>query len=192
MSFEFSIVPASKKQVNINLVVKDELEESFSGQILSWALTYGRYIIIITQIVVLSVFFLRFKLDRDHTDLKEAVSQKQALVESIADLETDIRRIQGRLTHINQITTQQSALPKVLLFLQNNSPVNMVYSNINLTSEKINFSATAENLRSFNFLLRQLQQDKKFSEVTLEDIARQGSGRIEFKITARINIKEFI
>lgn len=185
-------MPAAKKQVNINLVVKDELGESFSGQILSWALTYGRYIIIITQIVVLSVFFLRFKLDRDHTDLKEAVSQKQALVESITDLETDIRRIQGRLAHINQITTQQSALPKVLLFLQNNSPINMVYSNINLTSEKINFSATAENLRSFNFLLRRLQQDKKFSEVTLEDIARQGSGRIEFKITAKINIKEFI
>ncbi len=185
-------MPAAKKQVNINLVVKDELEESFSGQILSWALTYGRYIIIITQIIVLSVFFLRFKLDRDHTDLKEAVSQKQALVESIADLETDIRRIQGKLSHIKQVTSQQTALPKVLLFLQNNSPVNMIYSTINLSSDKISFSATAQNLRSFNFLLRQLQQDKKFSEVTLEDIARLANGRIEFKVAAKINIKEFI
>lgn len=185
-------MPAAKKQVNINLVVRDELEESFSGQILSWALTYGRYIIIITQIIVLSVFFLRFKLDRDNTDLKEAVSQKQALVESISDLENDIRRTQGRLTNIKQITSQQSAMPKVLRFLQDYSPQSIVYSTLTISSEKISFGATAENLRSFNFLLRQLQRDKKFSEVTLEDIVRQPNGRIEFKIAAKINIKEFI
>jgi len=79
-------VPADKRKININLIVKEDLGEALSSQILSWALTYGRYIIIITQIVVLSVFFLRFKLDRDHTDLKEAVTQKQALLESISDL----------------------------------------------------------------------------------------------------------
>ena len=79
-------MPADKRKININLIVKEDLGEALSSQILSWALTYGRYIIIITQIVVLSVFFLRFKLDRDHTDLKEAVTQKQALLESISDL----------------------------------------------------------------------------------------------------------
>lgn len=184
-------MPASKKQVNINLIVKEGTEESFSGQVLAWAITYGRYIIIITQIIVLSVFFLRFKLDREHTDLKESVSQKQALVESISDLEMDIRRIQERLSKIGSITTNQLVFLKILRFLQDKTPSNTVFTLLNLSTDKISFSAVTGNLRSFNFLLRQLQQDNKFSEVTLEDLARRTDRKIDFKITARINLNEF-
>lgn len=183
---------AHKKRININLLIKEESGESFSERFLSWALTYGRYIIIITQIIVLSVFFARFKLDRDHTDLKEAVSQKQAIVESVTDLEKEIRTIQGKLTYIKQVTDNQSRVLNVIRFLQENSPTTVSFSSITLTSEKINFTAAAANLRSFNFLIRKFQQNDKFTEVTLEDIVRNPDGRVEFKINAKINPKEFI
>ena len=110
---------AQNKKVNINLLIKDDLSKSFYGQLLSWVLTYGRYIIIITQIIVLSVFFLRFKLDRENTDLEESVSQKRAIIESITDLEKDIRVIQGKLSNVGQITTNQDFPSKILRFLQN-------------------------------------------------------------------------
>jgi Tfp pilus assembly protein PilN len=183
-------VPAGKNKVNINLIVKKEA--SFSNQLLSWALTYGRYIIIITQIIVLTVFFTRFKLDRDHTDLKESVSQKQALIESVASLETEIRRIQKNLADIKQVTANQNIPLNILRFLSEITPTNTTFSQISFAQNTIDFSATAENLRSFNFFLRKLQQDNKFSEVTLEDIARKPDGRIEFKIKAEINPKDFI
>ncbi len=183
---------ASKKTVNINLIVKEDIGESFTAQILSWALTYGRYIIIITQIIVLSVFFLRFKLDRDHTDLKESVSQKQALVESISDLENEIKNVQNKLTHVGEITTNQTGIIKVLRFLQDHSPSNTSLSSLIITTNKISFAASAGNLKSFNYLLRQLQQDKRFSEITLENIIRKTDGRIEFQITSKIDINAFI
>ena len=85
------------KKSGINLLIKPEEELSISSQFLNWALTYGRYIIIIIQIVVLSVFFTRFKIDRDRTDLKEAVAQKRALIESIGEMETEIKRVQKGL-----------------------------------------------------------------------------------------------
>lgn len=182
---------AQKKKLNINLVVKGDTEDTFSGQLLAWALTYGRYIIIITQIFVLSVFFLRFKLDRDHTDLKESVSQKQALVESVSDIETEIRRVQGRLIHIKDITANQDGLMKVIRFLQENTPSDTTFSTLALSPEKIHFSATAKNLRTFNLLLGKLQQGNKFTDVTLQDILRRSDGRIEFKIEAKINLEEF-
>lgn len=185
-------MPAQKKKAtNINLIIKDQFGVSYYDQLLSWTLTYGRYIVIITQIIVLSVFFLRFKLDRDHTDLKEAVAQKQAIVESISDLETEIRRVQGKLTHVAQITENQEIISNILYFLQENIPSDTILSVLSISLEKVSFNATSKDLREFSFLLNQLQQDKKFSEVTLEDIKRRIDGRVEFKINARVNIGAF-
>jgi len=183
-------VAAQKKKISINLVIKDEVE-SFSGQLLSWILTYGRYIIIITQIVVLSVFFLRFKLDRDHTDLKESVSQKQALIESVGDLEAEIRRVQNTLVNISQITKNQDISLKVLDYLEENTPSDTTFSKLSLSPDKISFSVTASNLRSFNFFLLRLEKDNKLKDVNLEDIQTLPDGRIEFKINAIINAAEF-
>lgn len=183
---------ARKKQVNINLIIKDQTGNSISEQFLSWILTYGRYIIIITQIIVLSVFFFRFKIDRDHTDLKELVTQKQAIIESLSDVETEIRRVQGRLVNIRTISNNQDALIKVIRFLQQRIPTDTIFSNLILTTDRISFQATSGNLRSFSYMLGQLQQDKKFSEVNLQDMNRKPDGRIDFKIDAKLNLKEFI
>lgn len=182
---------AHKRQVNINLVVKEDFEESFSGQVLSWALTYGRYIIIITQIIVLSVFFLRFRVDREHTDLKESVSQKQALVESVSDLETEIRRVQGKLVYIKQITNGQKSILNLLRFFQDITPTDTVFSSISVNADRVIISATAGNLKSFSFFLKKIQTEGKFTEVTLDDISRKADGRVEFRINARINLKNF-
>jgi hypothetical protein len=179
----------SKKQ--INLVLKDEGLKTVSGQVLSWALTYGRYIIIIIQIVVLSVFFLRFKLDRDHADLKEAVTQKQALVQSVSDLEAEIRRIQKLLTDIRGITKNQSTPLKIMNFFEANAPGDTKFSLLNIANDSTRFVATAKNLGSFNAFLRKLQQPAYFSDVILEDIQRKPDGRIEFRIQAKINRKGF-
>jgi Tfp pilus assembly protein PilN len=183
---------AHKKKVNINLLIKQEIATDFTGQIFSWALTYGRYVIIITQIVVLSVFFLRFKLDRDYTDLKESVTQKQALIESVSDLESEIRQIQKRLFYIKQVTGNQQGLLQVLTYLSNSIPTDTTFTSLTLSTDRITFSAHVLNLRSFSYLLSQLQQGDKFLDVSLEDIFRRPDGRIEFRIKARVNIKAFI
>lgn len=185
-------MPASKKQPSINLIIRDELGESLSGQLLSWALTYGRYIIILTQIIVLTVFFLRFKLDRDHTDLKEFTSEKAAIIESVADLEAEIRRVQGRLSNIRQMSSDQDASLKVLLFLQESIPTNINFNTLILSPEKIAFSATAGSFKSFSFLLSELQRNNRFSDVALEEVLRQSDGRVEFRINAKINLKASI
>lgn len=182
---------AALKKPNINLVIKNDLGDSYTSQFLSWILTYGRYIIIVIQILVLSVFFLRFKIDRDHTDLKESVTQKQALVESISDLENEIRRIQKRLTDIDSITLDQEPVLKVLRYLQDQTPSDTSYSNLSVNAGKISFRATSVSLKSFSYFLRQLQQNNRFSEVSLDEITRRTDGRIEFKIDAKIFIKNF-
>ena len=177
---------SNKHKKSINLLIT-ERDVSISGQLLTWALTYGRYIIIIIQIVVLSVFFLRFKLDRDHTDLKEAVSQKQALVQSVAELEAEIRAVQKKIAYISQITSNQDLSIRVMQFFQDNTPVDTTFTILNISNDTISFIASAKDLKSFNFLLRRLQQPNRFTDVNLEDIQRKADGRVEFRVQAKIN-----
>ena len=63
------------KTVDVNLLEKDDFSESPIGRIVTWAITYGRYIMILTEIVVLLAFISRFSLDRKLTDLNEAIGQ---------------------------------------------------------------------------------------------------------------------
>lgn len=181
-----------KKSTSINLLIAPSVDATFSEQLLSWTLTYGRYILIITQIVVLSVFFLRFSLDREHADLKEQASEKQAILESLNDLENEIRRVQNRLTNIKTVSDKQDLPTKTLVFFQENMPSDVFFSSLSISYEKISFNATAKNLLSFSSLLAKLQQDKKFSEVVLENIQRKADGRVEFNITTRVNLSQFI
>jgi hypothetical protein len=177
---------AHGKNRNINLLIKEE-NKLFSEQLFSWALTYGRYIVIITQIIVLSVFFARFKLDQEHTEFKELVSQKQAIVASAQDSEKEFRRIQKLISHISLITDDQDYTLKILSFFQNNTPSHIAFLSLSISSEKISFIATAENLRDFSLLLSKLQQNNAFSEIALENITRQADNRIEFNIGAKID-----
>lgn len=181
-------MPALKKKSGINLIIKEQIQENISGQFLNWALTYGRYIIIIIQIVVLSVFFMRFKLDRDHTDLKESVSQKQALILSISELETEIRRLQKKIADIRVITTDQDAVLRIITFLEENTPNDTIYSILSFSSNNLKFIATAPNLKSFNFLLRKLQDNEMLSDVMLEDLQRQPDGTVQFRVQTKINL----
>lgn len=182
---------AHKNKTNINLLIKEGSDSDFGNQFLSWALTYGRYIIIVVQIFVLSVFFLRFKLDRDHTDLQEAVTQKQALVQSVSDLENEIRRIQKKITDIRTVTTDNDITLKLLRYLEDNTPADTIYSTFSYADSSIRFIASAKNLKNFNFLLRRIQENKNFSDILLEDLVRKADGRVEFRIQAKINPKGF-
>ena len=59
----------ARHPVPINLLPKTEFELSFWGRFIKWALSTGRYIIILTELVVIIAFMSRFKLDRDASDV---------------------------------------------------------------------------------------------------------------------------
>ena len=80
---------------NINLLGDSEMDHTPVGRIVNWAVTYGRYIMIGTEIVVLLAFISRFSLDRKLTDLKEEVGQKQEIIEANLPFEGEVQ------SHIN-------------------------------------------------------------------------------------------
>lgn len=185
---------ATKKTRELNLLPKEEMGDTLSGQILSFTLSYGRYIIILTQIIVLSVFFMRFKLDRDHNDYKEIVSQRQSIVQSMSEIEKETRRIQTKLEYIKKITTHQTLYEEILTFLSASIPSEVKFSSLALRNgqtNEITIKGTAPTLSVFNSLLEIMQKDNKFKNLSIEYLGRKNDNSVDFEIKALINLSAF-
>ena len=75
----------------IELLPQEGWEKGTLGKLLKWALTAGRYIVIVTELAVIMAFLSRFKFDRELTDLHEEIKQKQAVIQSAQSFETEFR-----------------------------------------------------------------------------------------------------
>ena len=92
--------------IEINLLPKDPFLESPLGKILQWALSAGRYLVIVTELVVVISFATRFSLDRRVTDLNSAIHQKQIIIQSYGDLEERVLTVQKKIDSFAQVEQQ--------------------------------------------------------------------------------------
>ena len=65
----------------INLLEKKDI--GLLDKLTFFGLNYLRYIIVVTQLIVIGVFFYRFQIDQRIIDLKEAVEQKREIVKIV-------------------------------------------------------------------------------------------------------------
>src|SRR3989338_8701807 len=100
----------SAPRAELNLLPKEVWEKGIVGQLLVWTLSAGRYVVVFTELVVISAFLYRFGLDRALTDLRASLKEKQAIIESYGDLEANFRLVQKKLTTVKTISDQ----PRVL------------------------------------------------------------------------------
>ena len=178
------------KPITINLLGQEDLKHTAQGRIIGWALTYGRYIMIGTEIVVLLAFISRFSLDRKLTDLKEEISQKQAILEANASLEQDIRLIQDHLVKVKQTTANQSIPLDELLLLQTLLPPDVYVDTLDVTPDHLAVTAFAGTTHGFSQFLTNLGAAKQFSRVDLGDIRKNALTGIEFQFTAYLSNKK--
>src|SRR3989339_2271771 len=90
----------------INLL--PQKETSLIEKLMYFALNYLRYIIVITQLVVIGVFFYRFQIDQRIIDLKEAVDQKKEIVKIVLPLLNEAAKIDKKTLIINESIQKQN------------------------------------------------------------------------------------
>lgn len=172
------------KPVTINLLGEEDLKHTPQGRIIGWALTYGRYIMIGTEIVVLLAFISRFSLDRKLTDLKEEISQKQVILEANKNLEQDIRELQDKLVKLKQSMANQNAPLDTLILLQSLLPADVYVDSLDVSGDRLSADAIAATTHGFSQFLVNLQSAGQFSRVDIVDIKKTPLTGIEFKFTA--------
>lgn len=174
------------KDVAINLIGEEEMEHTPVGRIVTWAVTYGRYIMIGTEIIVLLAFISRFSLDRKLTDLKEDVSQKQAIIDANREFETEFRTLQDTLTQLQTLLTSPSTTNNALSVIETLLPADVRLEELNITPDRVVGNVIANSTTGFSQMVANLQAASIFSQVEIGDVKRSPTTGIQFTFTGTI------
>ncbi len=184
-------LPMKRKSVsiNINLLPKDPFFDSVVGRVLRWALSVGRYLVVFTELVVIVSFATRFNLDRQRTDLNEALNQKQMIIKSYGDLESKFRVLQTKITDFDQVD-QESNLVDVFPKLAAVMPSDIRLTELTVTPETVSLAGSALSQRSLNVFLNNLQVSRLFFAITVDKIESQGERNPGFEFAIKANLKD--
>lgn len=177
----------SANQVRINLLGTQDLDHTPWGRLITWATTYGRYIMITTEIVVLLAFISRFSLDRKNTDLTEELTQKQAILQANAPFEQEIKSLQTTLSTAKSLLTIQPKPIFLLHTIESIVPSDVYIVSLDITNKKLSLSAIANSTQGFAQFLSNLQATKSIEDVLLGGITREPIIGIKFDLSANIS-----
>lgn len=135
---------AVKKE--LSLLPDSENPNSFGARIIKWLTTVGRWVIVLTELIVISAFISRFWLDRKNSDLSEIIRQQQAILESTQDFEKEFISFQNRLDFINNFYASTPQYDQKISTLVNSTPKDLVYENISLKKDPDDNSISANAL----------------------------------------------
>jgi len=104
----------------INLL--PEKERDFLDKGIYFVVHYLRYVLVITQIVVISVFFYRFKIDQEIIDLKDELQQKQEIVAVSGSLLKEAEIVDLKTKQIREILVNQALFAEPFTYFLDTFP----------------------------------------------------------------------
>lgn len=152
----------------VNFLPSDRFEFSKTGKFLNWALTTGRYLVVMTELIVTVAFLSRFWFDRVLTDLRESRFQKEVTVDSFKDFEQKFLSTQSRLNFVKQTVDSSLKADGELATINELSPKGVDYNQIQIDSDRTNLSGFAASALDFSSLLSGLESQERFSEISVK------------------------
>lgn len=174
-------------RLNLNLLYPQGIPQKIPVRFLKWLITYGRFIVVGVEILVLGGFLLRFKFDAELADLKEKINAQVPYIESLQSDEAVIRQTQLRVDTIKNVFHFSPSFKETLDRISAQTPKSVKVTTVNLnnkTPNSIAFIVTAQSTSNNDlaFFIKDLKSEPKLKEVNLTNI-NLDQGRIIFTIT---------
>ena len=161
----------------INLITKRK--EKVVDRLIYFVMNYLRYILVITQIIVIGVFFYRFKIDQEMVDLQEAVQQKKEIIQVSQPLIKEAKKAAFKLDQVSQIVDKQTVFIESLDYLFSLFPESLFLTKVGYIKETISFVGYTTDPQSIENFLSRLRNEAKFKKVELKNI-KKGERGLEF------------
>jgi len=156
----------------INLL--PEKERDFLDKSIYFMLHYLRYVLVITQIVVISVFFYRFKIDQEIIDLKDELGQKQEIVAVSDPLLKQAEIVDLKTKQIREVLVNQAIFSESFTYFLDTFPLRLTINRLEIRDGNYKFDVTTPDPETIRTYLARLKKDKRFKEVVLGSIKRTG------------------
>lgn len=158
----------------INLLEKKGL--SLLDKLVFFGLNYLRYIIVITQLVVIGVFFYRFQIDQRIIDLKDGVDQKKEIVKLALPLLNEAAKIDKKTSIANETILKQKRFNEMINYFIASFPETITLTNLEVKDESIKITGDAENSQHLQAFYTLLKKENKFKTVNLQNIKKTETG----------------
>jgi len=185
--------PKTFSGIHLNLLYPQGSEKKIYLTFLHWLVTYGRFIIIFVELIVLVAFGLRFGYDAQLADLKDNINKQAAVLESLVIDEPRIVQTQKKLEFIKKSYTSSPDWQNVFQQLSNEMPITVrltslsVEQDLTAATPTINFriSAQTNSISDLGYFLKNLRENKLFKETALQNISIE-QGQIIFNIAGGV------
>lgn len=177
---------------SINLLPRDSFENSTIGVILEWSLVFGKWAVILTQLVVMAAFLYRFSLDRKLTDLRKSIAKDITIIKSYEQVEREYVIAQKQVAKAKEVMGTQTLVIDTLSEIGKITPPDVWFEKIGITKNSVTLTAYAGSLVGFGQFLATIQLDPMFKKINLsrlETSATDGA-QIQFEVSANIGDKK--
>lgn len=173
-----------QSSASINLLKN---KENFLDEALKWALTVGRLLVIIAEIVAFSSFIYRFSLDRTLIDLHSKIKQEQAVVASLRDQEGRYRNLQERIALATKVSTNDTKNVQIFNDIAKITPIDITYNSFVLSNNDIRIDANVRSITSLTKFIDSLKKYPQISSVNIDRIRNKtASSSIDVFISAKL------
>lgn len=177
--------------LHLDLLKPQNKPEQIWITLAKWALSTGRYILILVEIIVLGAFISRFKLDSDLANNKDAIEQQIPYIESLKPYEIQVRNTQLKLSTLKDANRLSPDYPAILRKIASQTPSAIKVTALNLEkdagSAKFQIVGQAVSNNDIIAFITGLRSDNLFSNVTLTGIGLE-KDQITFTILGKAAI----
>lgn len=157
---------------SINLVQKTS--RNFFEKVSYFFSNYLRYILVITQLVVIGTLFIRFQIDQNIIDLKESIDQKKEIVKTATPLINEFKSIDSRTKNVEKIITTQTKTPEMLDYITSIFPEKLFLSKLEIENGSLKMSGVALSAKELQSFYNFLKNDNHFATVNFDDFKKNG------------------
>lgn len=155
--------------LQINLLPKDSFGFSTLGKFLSWAMTSGRVMVVLTEFVVLLSFGSRFYFDKKLNDLTETIDQKIAQIEAYGEVESEMRTLLAKQSPVNEYLTKNIKFAKKYDDLTRVIPLGVKLDKVFFDQNTMRINGKASSELGFAQLLGKLKSMESLSYMNIRD-----------------------
>lgn len=180
---------AAPAQKSVNLLVRDNFEESTLGKTLNWLLSAGRVIVVLVELVVIGAFVSRFWFDRQLTDLNDENELRKVQIEAASAFEQDFRDSQNRLATYKQFDGLKTNSAGIIRDVSAVIPADVVLTNLEFSKEELTLRGLALSERGLAGFVKSLENSPKFEKPTLSDVSLGSEGQQILNFSIKTGLK---
>lgn len=181
----------AEKRRKINLLPNKG--DSLVDQFLTWGLTVGRLLVIITETLALSVFIYRFSLDVQIVDLHDQIKSASAIVASFQENEETYRNLHTRLAFAKEYDSKKNYTLDLMKDVLSMGQNKITFKNLLVSINGIDIEAQAfspANLASFIQILREHPEVASVSVDRVENSTSTGLITVSLSVDLKTNIRQ--